>query len=60
MLTALQSGAATDWVSRVKLMPFRVTACDAGAEFALLTQRMPLKIVALKGGRSASMASCCR
>ena len=34
-------------------MPFRVTACDAGAEFALLTQRMPLKIVALKGGRSS-------
>ena len=31
-------------------MPFRVTACEAGAQFAFLSQRMPLKIVALKGG----------
>jgi hypothetical protein len=32
----------------------------AGAELALLSQRMPLKIDPAKAGGSASMASCCK
>ena len=32
-------------------MPFRVTACEAGAEFALLSQRMPLKDRGAEGRR---------
>ena len=42
----------------VKSMPFSMTLCVPGPEFALLSQRMAEKIVAEKGGGSAVSASC--